>query len=198
MEGRAGVDVTFPSTRSESALPTKVAMSRPLDSAGQCSSEFEEAAAQGWIVDLVIGADQFNRLAPTQRIGIEGIGSRFREACRDRRRAHRIHIVEEERHGDVQDTAQIMQATRPDTIGAPLVFLNLLKSQPDSLTELFLAQPEHVAAQPHARADMNVNRVRLVALSATRPPGLLLHRHLRSIALTKAAERGRRVHHRTR
>jgi hypothetical protein len=156
----------------------KVAMSRPLNSTGQGSGEFEEATAQRRIVNLVIGADQFDRLAPTQRIGIEGIGSRFCEARRDRRRAHRIHIVEEERHGDVQDTAQVMQATRPDSIGAPLVFLNLLKGQPDGLAELFLAQAEHVAAQPHARADMDVDWVRLVAFSATRPPGLLLHSHL--------------------
>src|SRR6516162_9469903 len=78
-----------------------------------------------------------------------------------------------------------MQATGPDSIGAPLVFLNLLKGQADRFTELFLAQTEHVAAQSHSRADMDIDRVRLVALSATRPPGLLLHRHLLSIALTQ-------------
>src|SRR6266478_7616844 len=84
-----------------------------------------------------------------------------------------------------------MQATGPDSIGASLVFLNLLKSQTDRFPELFLAQTKHVTAQAHARADVNVDRVRLVAPLATGPSGLLVHRHLWSIALAKSSRLNR-------
>jgi hypothetical protein len=40
--------------------------------------------------------------------------------------------------------------------------LHLLIGQADRLTELFLAQPEHVAAQPNAGADLYVDRVRFI------------------------------------
>src|SRR6516165_598445 len=68
---------------------------RPFGSDGQGLGEFEQATAQGRIVDPVIGADQFDRLAPAQRIGVEGFGSGFGKACGDRRRSHRIRVVEE-------------------------------------------------------------------------------------------------------
>jgi hypothetical protein len=45
-----------------------------------------------------------------------------------------------------------------------------------------LAQAEHVSPQSDPGANMNVDLVRLVALSAARPPGLLLHRHFQSVA----------------
>src|SRR5215831_9346729 len=68
---------------------------RPFGSDGQGPGEFEQATAQGRIVDPVIGADKFDRLAPVQRIGVEGFGSWFGKACGDRRRSHRIRVVEE-------------------------------------------------------------------------------------------------------
>jgi hypothetical protein len=68
---------------------------RPFASDGQGPGEFEQATAQGRIVDPVIGADQFDRLAPAQRIGVEDFGSGFGKACGDRRRSHRIRVVEE-------------------------------------------------------------------------------------------------------
>ena len=80
------------------------------------------------------------------------------------------------------------KAAGSHAIGASLVFLDLLKGQADRLPELFLAQAKHVPAQPHAGTDVDVDRVRLVALLATRPSRLLVHRHLWSIALAKAAE----------
>lgn len=68
---------------------------RPFGSHSQGPGEFEQATAQGRIVDPVIGADQFDRLPPAQRVGVEGFGSGFGKACGDRRRSHRIHVVEE-------------------------------------------------------------------------------------------------------
>jgi len=74
-----------------------------------------------------------------------------------------------------------VQSAGAHPIGASLVFLHLLKGQSDRLSEFFLAQAEHVAAQPHAGADMDIDRVWFVTLLATRMPGLLLHRHRSSI-----------------
>ena len=164
----------------------KVAISRPLDSAGQGSGEFEEAAAQGRIVDLVIGADQFNRLAATQRIEIEGIGSRFCEACRDRRRAHRIHIVEEERTGTSRTRLRSCRRLarfdwRPARISEPAERSTQLPHR------AFLGSSRACCGAAARESRHECRSGSAVALSATRSPGLLLHRHFRSIVLTKAA-----------
>src|ERR1700694_2254162 len=78
-----------------------------------------------------------------------------------------------------------MQAAGSHAIGASLVFLDLGKGQADRLPELFLTQAKHVPAQPHAGTDVDVDRVRLVALLATRPLRLLGHCHLLSISVAK-------------
>jgi hypothetical protein len=70
-----------------------------------------------------------------------------------------------------------MQPAGADPVGASLVFLDLLKGQSDRLSKLFLAEAEHISAEPHAGADMDIDRVRLVTLSATGAPNLLLHHH---------------------
>ena len=142
---------------------------RPFGSDDQDPGEFEQATAQGRIVDPVIGADQFDRLAPAQRIGVEGFGSGFGKACGDRRRSHRIHVVEEEMKPGRPEPGSDHEAAGSDAVGASLIFLDLLKGQADRPPELFLAQAEHVAAQPHAGTDVDIDRARLVALLATRP-----------------------------
>ena len=114
------------------------------------------------ILDRVIGLDEFDRFAFAHRIGFERLGRRLGEAARDRRRAHWIDIVEKERDRHDQDPTQFVQSARADAGGAPLVFLHLLIGQADRLTELFLAQPEHVAAQPNAGADLYLDRVRFI------------------------------------
>jgi hypothetical protein len=81
-----------------------------------------------------------------------------------------------------------MQPAGADPIGASLVFLDLLKGQSDRLSKLFLAEAEHVSAEPNAGADMDIDRVRLVAFPATRAPGLLLHRHSRSTSARNGSD----------
>ena len=44
--------------------------------------------------------------------------------------------------------AQLLQRARRNPIGAAFIFLDLLKSQPDQLTELLLAEAKHIPAQP--------------------------------------------------
>src|SRR5262249_47347251 len=85
-------------------------------------------------------------------------------------------------------TAQIVQPAGADPIGASLVFLHLLKRKPDRFTEFFLTQAEHVSAESNAGADVNVDRVRLVAFSATRASGQLLHRHRSSTGANRESD----------
>src|SRR5260370_1140649 len=152
---------------------------RPFPADGKRSGQFEKPAAQRGIVDPVIGADQLDRLAPAQRVGIKGFPGRFGKPGGDCRRPHRIHVVEEKRYRDIPDPAQIVQPTGTDAIRATLILLDLLEGQADRLTELLLAQAEHVTPQTDARADMAIDRVRLVALAAAMPPGLSMHFHVR-------------------
>src|SRR5260221_293189 len=81
-------------------------------------------------------------LAAAQRVAFERLCRRLGKTARDRRRAHRIHVVEEERDRHIQDAAQLMQPAGADTVGAALVFLHLLKGQTDGRAELFLREPE--------------------------------------------------------
>ncbi len=53
----------------------------------------------------------------------------------------------------------LLDAARPDAIGPLLVFLDLLEGQAYRRSELLLAHPEKGAALPHARPDVNVNRM---------------------------------------
>src|SRR5580693_1071183 len=170
-----------PPGRTEALIPRK-----SFSAAGQSPCEIEQPAAQGRVVDPVICADQLDGFTAAQRIGVERFGRRLGEPRRDRRRANRVHVVEEEGDRNVQHATEIMQPAGADPIGAALVFLDLLKGQSDRLPKLFLAEAEHVSAEPHAGADMDIDRVRLVAFSATRAPELLLHRHRWS---TKAKQR---------
>ena len=115
----------------------------------------------------------------SQRVGFEGFGRRLGKAAH-RRRAHRVGIVEKERYRHVQHPAQLVQPARPDPVRAALVFLHLLKGQPDRLAELFLAEAEHVAAQPQPRPDPDIDRVRCFSFRTARPPGRLRSCHFRS------------------
>jgi hypothetical protein len=61
--------------------------------------------------------------------------------------------------------------------------LHLLKRQAERRAELFLADAEHRAAQPDARADMDIDRVRWLALAAAPSRRLCHPARMRSRAL---------------
>ena len=110
--------------------------------------------------------DLDNRRGPVRRVSRLCIGSAskaswvaFSEPA-ERRRAHRVGSSSKKNDtGTSRTRAQLVQPAGADAIGAALVFLHLLKGQADRLAELFLAQAQHVAPQPHARADMDIDRV---------------------------------------
>src|SRR5262249_39950092 len=109
---------------------------------------------------------QLQRLALDQGILLllerrAGFAEALAAAARHRPARQRIrrHLVEEVRHRYIQHLGELIEAARPDAVGAALVFLNLLERESDGGPELFLADPEKRAALTHARADMDVYRV---------------------------------------
>src|SRR5579862_4079085 len=76
--------------------PFARAPQRRLAGRREGAGELEQAAAHRRVLDRVIGFDQFDRLALAQRVGFEALGRRLGEPAGDRRRAHRIDIVEKE------------------------------------------------------------------------------------------------------
>src|SRR5229473_4911806 len=157
--------------------PSQSFIACPIALCRKRPGEVEEAATHGRVVDRIIGVDQFDRFASPHWIGFERLDRRLGKAARDRRGAHRIHVVEEEGDRHIQDAAQLMQPARADAVGAPLVYLHLLEGKADRRAELLLAQPEHVAAQPNARTDLHVDRVGFVRFLATWPPYRSRYRH---------------------
>ena len=69
---------------------------RAISSNRQRAGEFEKAAPQGRIVDPIIGADEFYRLAPPQGIGIKGFGGGLGKTRGNRRGSYRVHVIEED------------------------------------------------------------------------------------------------------
>ena len=103
---------------------------------GEHLGEVEKAAANERVSNAIIGVDDFDGFAPTQRIGLEGFRGRFGKAARDGWGAHGIHVVEKKRDGDVEHPGKIVQSAGADAIGAAFIFLNLLKGEADRLAEL--------------------------------------------------------------
>jgi hypothetical protein len=60
----------------------------------------------------------------------------------------------------LQDTGHLLEPAGADTIGAFLVFLNLLKSQSERIAKFFLAQAQHQPAHPHSAAHVLVDWIR--------------------------------------
>src|SRR3954454_9846206 len=136
---------------------------------GERLYEIEQTLTNRRVLDREISLDEFECFALTQRTGFESFHRRFCRAAH-RRRAHRVGIVEEERYRHVQNLAQLIEPARPDPVCAALVFLHLLEGQPDRLTELFLAEAEHVAAQSQPYPDADIDRIRRFHLRTARPP----------------------------
>ena len=126
---------------------------------GERPREFEEAAADRGIANRIVSVNEFDCFATPQRIGVKLLGRRLDGTGRNRLCVHRIRVIKEELHRHAEDPAQLMQAAGADSVGTALVFLDLLKGQPDRLAKLFLAPAEHVAAQPDPGTDLHVDGV---------------------------------------
>jgi hypothetical protein len=70
-------------------------------------------------------------------------------------------LDEEVRHRHVEHLGELIEPARTDAVGAALVLLDLLEGEPDGRPELLLAHSEKRAALTHARADMDINFMKL-------------------------------------
>src|SRR5215471_618672 len=123
----------------------------------------EDALAHAAFADLVVGANQLERLTLDQRIlllleGCAGLAEALAPAARHRtsRQSVRRHLVEEVRHRHIENLGELVEPARTDAVGAALVLLNLLEGEPDGCSQLLLAHAEQRATLTHARADMNI------------------------------------------
>src|SRR5690242_12307587 len=101
-------------------------------------------------------ADQQRRVAIAHERGDPGFGDARDGGARNSHRSGRA--LEEPRRCGVERLRDQVQAGGADAVGAVLVFLHLLETDAEGAAELVLAQPEQIAAQAYARADMDVDR----------------------------------------
>src|SRR5262245_25076331 len=64
---------------------------------------------------------------------------------------------EEERHRDLQDMRDVLQAARADAVLSVLIFLHLLPRQPEVVAELLSAHSEHDPAHPDTAAHVFID-----------------------------------------
>src|SRR5262249_13322573 len=81
-------------------------------------------------------------------------GGRFLEALRAAARRGVGGAFEKEGHRYLQNAGNLLQPACPDPIGPLLVFLYLLKREPERVAELFLAHRQH--HPPHSNPAPNV------------------------------------------
>src|SRR4029079_12905334 len=71
-------------------------------------------------------------------------------------------ILEEESDGNAQDGGDRLQTAGANPVRALFVLLDLLKGDAEIFTQLFLAHSKHIATQPDATPDMDIDRIRLL------------------------------------
>src|SRR5215470_10047948 len=72
---------------------------------------------------------------------------------------YRRGALEEECHRYLENVRNLLQAAGTDAVGSLLVFLNLLKCQPEGVAELFLAHAQHHATHPHTTTHVFIDGV---------------------------------------
>lgn len=65
--------------------------------------------------------------------------------------------MKEIRDINLEHSSGIVQTARPQTVGAPFVFLDLLERDAQALPKLRLAQSDFAAPDPEANTDMPVD-----------------------------------------
>lgn len=74
--------------------------------------------------------------------------------------------LEEESHGHIEDRGDLVQPAADELVGAALVFLDLLESEPDGTGEICLGHAEPHAALAQAQPDMQID----LTISQSAPP----------------------------
>jgi hypothetical protein len=68
-------------------------------------------------------------------------------------------LLEKENQGDLQSVGDVIEAIGSDPVGAVLIVLDLLAGNAECVGQFLLRHAEQQSAQPHAGADMRVDRV---------------------------------------
>ena len=87
------------------------------------------------------------------------VARRRRRTLPDWRSRWRRRALEEERHRNLQDMRDVLEAARADSICTLFVFLHLLERQAKGMPEFLLAHAEHQPAHAHTSANVLVGGV---------------------------------------
>jgi hypothetical protein len=68
-------------------------------------------------------------------------------------------VVDEERRGYIEHSAEIVESAGGDTIDAALVFLHLLEADAKGLAEFLLAHAQEDTTQADSSSDMNIDGI---------------------------------------
>src|SRR5438477_7673441 len=136
-----------------------------LASGGQRPRQIKQPTAQFWVIDRVKRIEELGRFSPMQRVGLECRSRRFGKPGRPRFAAVFTKI------GDIhtEDLAHVVKPAAADAVGGALVFLDLLKGQPEFRRQLFLAHPPLDPTRPAALSDTKVDGVARISLAASPP-----------------------------
>src|SRR5262249_31926447 len=117
----------------------------------------DDASPQPWI------------LYPHERLGERkslGRGEELSHVTGPRRlsnslglRWHARRAFEEERHWDLQDMRDLLQAARANAVLSVLIFLHLLEREPEPVAERLLAHSKHHPAHPDTAAHVPIDGV---------------------------------------
>jgi len=117
----------------------------------------DDASSQAW---LLYFHERLGEREPVDRGEKFGhIGGQWRRSDsfglpRQVRRA-----FEKERHRDLEDIRNVLQAARANAVRSLLIFLHLLEREPKPVAELLLAHSEHHPAHPDPAAHVFVDKV---------------------------------------
>src|SRR3984893_6267720 len=127
---------------------------------GDLLDQVDDAPSQLGIIDTRKRLGEGEAVRGGEKIGHIGGRGRLTDVVVARSRLDVRRALEEERDRHLKDVRNVLQPAGTDTVGAFLVFLDLLKRQTESVAKLLLAHRQHHPAHAHAAADMFVDRVR--------------------------------------
>src|ERR1017187_10286654 len=120
-------------------------------------NEVDDATPQFDVLDLHEGFGERQAVGGGEKFG--HVGDRRRHGFPLRQRRHTRPTLEEEGHWHLQDLRDLHKPARAHSIDALLVFLHLLKGQPNRIRKFRLAHSKHEPRHAHSAAHMLVGGV---------------------------------------
>src|SRR4029079_10709136 len=130
---------------------------RSVDS-GDLFDEIDDTPPQLAAFYTQKGLGQGQAIGSRKEVGDVGRRGRFAHAAGMPRRMRRAFEEECNRH--LEDVRDLLQPAGANAVSPFFVFLNLLESEPKSITQLFLTHAQHHSAHADGGTNMSVDRVR--------------------------------------